>query len=41
MVVLIHFCCLEPLAAEGCGVKTSVFTRVVIGNMGLQGGLEE
>lgn len=41
MVVLIIFCCLEPLAVEGCGVKTSVFTCIIIGNMGLQGGLEE
>lgn len=38
-VVLINFYCLEPLAVEGCGVKTSVFTCVIIGNMGLQGGL--
>lgn len=39
VVVLIHFYCLEPLAVEGCGVKTSVFTCVITGNMGLQGGL--
>lgn len=37
MVILINFCCLEPLAVEGCGVKTSVFTCVIIGNMDLQG----
>lgn len=37
MVVFIHFCCLEPLEVEGCGVKLCV----IIGNMGVQGGLEQ